>query len=117
MTVQFVTAVGLSLLLFVGLANLLVWSYARGVVRAALDEGARAGARAAGSASECQARADAVLDDLLGGALGAQVAPVRCTAAADRVEAVTTARFTGWLPAVPDWTLRAQAVAAREPVP
>ena len=43
-TVQYVVTAGLSLLLFVAFANLIVFQYGRGVVRAALDEGVRAGA-------------------------------------------------------------------------
>lgn len=116
-TVQFVAAVALTLLLFVMLANVLVWSYARGVVRAALDEGARAGARAVDAAGECEARAAAVMDDLLGGAMGQQVQPVRCADRGDRVVASVTARFPAWLPAVPAWTLRAEALATREAPP
>ena len=43
-TVQFVAATALSLLVFVMMANLVVDLYARGAIRAAVDEGARAGA-------------------------------------------------------------------------
>ena len=53
--------------LLVLLANVLVAGYARGVVRAALDEGVRAGARAEDAAAECARRAAAVLDDLIAG--------------------------------------------------
>jgi hypothetical protein len=113
-TVQFVAVVALTLVLFVMLANVLVWSYGRGVVRAALDEGVRAGARAADPVAECQVRAQAVLADLLGGAMGTQVEPVRCADRGDRVVATTTARFKGWLPVVPDWTVQARALATRE---
>lgn len=113
-TVQFVAVVAFTLVLFVMVANVLVWSYGRGVVRAALDEGARAGARGADPVQECQARARAVLSDLLGGAMGAQVEAVRCVEAGDRVVAATTARFEGWLPLVPGWTVHAQALATRE---
>ena len=44
-TPQFVLASGLALLLFVAFANLIVFQYGRGVVRAALDEGVRAAAQ------------------------------------------------------------------------
>ena len=43
-TIQYVVATALSLLVFVGLANFVVDLYARGAVRSAVDEGARAGA-------------------------------------------------------------------------
>lgn len=116
-TVQFVVVTALTLVVFVMLANMLVWSYGRGVLRAALDEGARAGARAADAVAECERRAGAVLGDLLGGTMGAQVEPVRCRADGDRVVATTTARFSGWLPAVPGWTLQLEALATREVPP
>jgi hypothetical protein len=45
-TVSFVLAVALSLLIFTGLANVIVVQYARGVVRSALDEAVRDGSRA-----------------------------------------------------------------------
>src|SRR6266542_2451137 len=77
-TVQYVVAVGFALVIFVMLANLVVDLYARGVVRAAVDEGARAGARLDAGRSECERRASAVLDDLLGAETRAGVA-VRCT--------------------------------------
>ncbi len=43
-TIQYVVATALSLLVFVALANFVVDLYARGVVRSAVDEAARAGA-------------------------------------------------------------------------
>ena len=114
-TLQFVAAAGLSLVLFVGCLNLLVFAYARGVVRAALDEGARAGARAAEPVGECTSRAEAVLDDLLGGPLGAGVEPVVCHASAQRVQATTRAVLPGWLPGTPAWRFEAAATVTREP--
>ena len=41
-TIQYVAAIGLSLVVFVTMANFVVDLYARGVVRSAMDEGARA---------------------------------------------------------------------------
>lgn len=118
MTAQFLLAVGLSLLLLATLANLLVFSYARGVVRAALDEGVRAGSRADASAAECHARAAQVLGDLLAGRLGDGVA-LQCARSGDRITASASATFPAWAPLVPDWsfTTSASAVAERQPVP
>lgn len=96
------------------LANVLVWSYARGVVRAALDEGVRAGARSPDAVAECEARARAVLDDLLGGRMREGVGAVRCVDDGDRVAARAVMTFHGWLPAVPSWTVEAGALATRE---
>ena len=59
-TVQYVVAVALSLLVFVMMANFIVFLYARGVVRAAVDEGARTGGRTGAGSAECEARAGAV---------------------------------------------------------
>lgn len=114
MTAQFVAVVALSLVLLVGLANALVAGYARGVVRAALDEGARAGARGTDGAAVCVARATAVLDDLLAGPLRAGVEPVTCTVEGDRVHATTSAVVAGWLPALPGWAFEATATATAE---
>ena len=109
---------GLTLLLVVLVANLVVFSYGRGVVRAALDEGVRAGARVTASAVTCEQRAREVLGDLLGGAMGREVA-IACADGVDRVTATADVRFAGWLPAVPDWSFRAAATARRrsEPTP
>jgi hypothetical protein len=115
-TVQFVTAAALSLVLLVLLANVLVAAYARGVVRAALDEGARAGARTADGAAECALRAGAVLDDLLGGPLRGGVEPIVCVVEGDRVRASTRAAVAGWLPGTPGWVFDVTATAVREPL-
>jgi hypothetical protein len=67
-TVQYVAATAFSLIVFVMMANFIVFLYARGVVRAAVDEGARAGGRFGASSAECESRARDVLGDLLAGA-------------------------------------------------
>lgn len=118
LTTQFVLAVGLTLLLVVMVANLVVFSYGRGVVRAALDEGVRAGSRVTASALTCEQRAREVLGDLLGGTMGRDVA-VSCGQTPERVVADADVRFAGWLPAVPDWRFSVTASARRrgEPTP
>lgn len=116
-TVQVLLAVGLSLVLFTMLTNVLIVSYARGVVRAALDEGVRAAAVAGGGEGHCVARADAFLGDLLGGSMASGVGPVDCTLTPDLVTATVEADFPGWLPGVPDFSFTTEAVAVREPDP
>ncbi len=116
LTVQFVVAVGLSLLLLSDLANLVVFQYARGVVRAALDEGVRAGSRATAAAAECQARAQAVLDDLLSGPLGDAVV-IGCTDTGDRMLARADVTLHAWAPMVPDWSFLTEATAVKERFP
>lgn len=115
-TPQVLAAVGLSLVLLVAVVNLVAFQYGRGVVRAALDEGARVGARAGAGPSECAQRARAVLADLLGGRMGEDVT-VTCRRRPDRLEAVAQVRFAGWLPLVPDWRFTTSAAAALEPDP
>jgi hypothetical protein len=116
LTVQYLAAIGVSLLLLATFANLIAFQYGRGVVRAALDEGARAGSRSGANIGECEQRAEAALDDLLGGPMGDQVR-VRCREVGGRVVADATVTFRGWGPGVPDWSfpLRAATVKEREP--
>lgn len=116
LTIQFVWAVAMSLTLLVAVANLIAFQYGRGVVRAALDEGARAGSRAEAPDEACADRARSALADLLGGAMGREVR-LTCTTVADRVVAQADVTFRGWLPLVPDWTFDARAVAVKERAP
>src|SRR5262249_508177 len=61
-TIQYVVATAMSLVVFVALANAIVDLYARGVARAAVDEGARAGAVMDATVDDCAARANRVLE-------------------------------------------------------
>lgn len=115
-TIETLAAIALSFALLAVVANLLTFQYARGVVRAALDEGVRAGARLGGGAAACEQRAADVLGDLLGGPLGAGVA-VGCAEGALLVSAEATVRLLAWAPLVPDWTFSARAEAVRERAP
>jgi hypothetical protein len=118
-TAQYVAATGFSLLAFVMMANFVVFLYARGVVRAAVDEGARTGGRLDATQADCEGRAADVLDDLLAGGLGDDV---RVTCRDGREPDVVRARaevvLHGWIPGLtPDWsfTLEAQSVKERSP--
>jgi hypothetical protein len=113
-TTQFVLAVALSLLLFVIACNAIVYQYARGVVRSALDEGVRSGSRASGSAGACQAAAEAVRRSLLGGPIGAHV-ELRCAVVDGQVRANAAGYLPSWLPGVPDWPIDLRASAVDEP--
>jgi hypothetical protein len=113
-TTQFVLAVALSLLLFVIACNAIVYQYARGVVRSALDEGVRSGSRATGSAGACQAAAEAVRHSLLGGPIGAHVG-LRCAVVDGQVRATAAGYLPSWLPGVPDWPIDLRASAVDEP--
>lgn len=116
LTIQFVWAVALSLTLLVTVANLVSFQYGRGVVRAALDEGVRAGSRAGAPEDACLARAQATLSDLLGGAMGRDI-DLSCRDDGARVVADATVTFHGWLPVVPDWSFRSNATAVKERAP
>ncbi len=113
-TTEYVLAAGLALVFFTLLANLIVMQYARGVMRVAVDEGARRGAAyGVDPVRTCEERIRAVLGDLLDGPLVATADPV-CTVEGATVRAEITGDLRGWLPAVPDLGVRMRAVAARE---
>jgi Flp pilus assembly protein TadG len=110
-TVQFVLATAFSFVLLVLVANLLVDLYARGAVRDALDEGARAGALAPPSVAACEREAAEALDSLLRGRLGRDVT-VECERNGDGwVRATARVRLASWLPGVPDWVFTMRAIA------
>ena len=114
-TVQYVAATAFSLIVFVMMANFIVFLYARGVVRAAVDEGARAGGRFGATSAECESRARDVLGDLLAGRLGRDVS-VRCESPnEDEMYATVHVTLHGWLPGlVPDWTFTLDARSVKE---
>jgi hypothetical protein len=116
LTIQFVVAVALSFVLLTVVANLIVWQYARGAARAAVDEGVRTGSRATASVVDCEARARDVMSDLLGGALGDDVA-ISCQAAGDQITATADARLPSWLPLMPGWSFRLTASDVKEQEP
>lgn len=113
LTIQFVFAVGLSLLVLTLGANLIAWQYGRGVVRAALDEGVRSGARMPPDPVICEQRARSALEDLLGGSMGDGVT-FGCWLEGDRVVAEAEVTFASWVAPVPDWSFTARAVARAE---
>jgi hypothetical protein len=115
-TLQYVLAAALSLVVFVLLANVIVDLYARGAVRAAVDEAARAGARVDATVAECAARADDVLAGLVGSRLRSGV-DVACSDTGATVSARAHVRLPGWLVLVPDWRFSIVATAVKERSP
>jgi hypothetical protein len=114
-TIQYVVTVSLSMLLVVLFANLLVDLYARGAIRDALDEGARAGAPRGVDARTCEARAEEVLDGLLHGPFGHDVR-IACRAESGVVVARADGTLPSWLPlAVPPWHVDLEARMRVEP--
>jgi hypothetical protein len=112
-SIQFVLAAGLSLILFVGLANLVVVQYGRGAVRSALEQGARAGA-VARSAEACESAAWGVVDQLLGGSMSSRLT-MRCTAGGGGMSASADAVFEAWIPLTPDFVVSITTEAYLEP--
>src|SRR4051794_29142799 len=100
----------------VWLLQFAVFTYGRGVVRAALDEGARAGSRVTDSVERCQERAAETMSGLLRGTMGAGVA-IDCRQEGDVVLAHADVRFAAWAPAMPDWTFSITATSRRTPAP
>lgn len=112
-TAGFVVAAGFSMLFFVLLANLMAVQYGRGVVRVALDEGARHGARYGAADPACELRIREVLGGLLGGEMGSGVS-YRCERDSSRTNATAEVVFPAWIPGVPEFRFKMAATAAAE---
>jgi hypothetical protein len=111
-----VVAATLALWFFAVLANLIVIQYASGVVRIAIDEGARRGALVGAGADECALAIDDALTDLLGGSYGRDVHHT-CTEEAGWMRVTAEATFSGFVPPLPDVTRTFEARVADEDVP
>lgn len=112
-SVTYLLAIVVSMMVFVLMANLLMFLYARGVIRAAIDEGARAGAVAGSSDTECLARATDALDDLLAGELGDGVT-LRCAVEGNQIVATAEVVLVSPYPGIGDWSFTAVARAVDE---
>lgn len=113
-TIPFVAAAGLTLVLLVVFTNVLSVHYARGVMQAAVEEGARQGV-ATGSAAACRQRVSAVV----GGGLGAMaegIAPAGCAVGADATSASLTGTFPPWLPVMATQTITVAATVRAVPL-
>jgi hypothetical protein len=106
-------ATALSLLVFVALANAVVDLYARGVARAAVDEGARAGAVLDASAADCEARAHEVFE----GSVPRGSVRVDCTDDGGAMHARARVSLAGWLPGLPTWTFVIDGAVVKERLP
>lgn len=115
-TIQYALATAFVLVVFVMVANVVVDVYARGAVRAAVDEAARAGARVDAGAADCTTRAHEVLDGLVGARLRSQVV-VRCDEAGEVMTARAAVHLTSWLALVPDWSFTIVGTSVRESSP
>ena len=100
--------------MFVALANLVVDLYARGVVRAAVDEGARGGCTDRQQHRRLRTASRDIVHNLLGGELGRQV-QVECHDVQGRMTADVVVVLPGWIPGVvPDWSFRLVGSATKE---
>lgn len=111
-------AVGMAMIFFVAIANLIVYQYAAGAVRAALDQGVRSESYAGAVPGTCAASIDETLDNLLGGSYGSAVTRT-CVIdpTGPTVVATATANFPSIAAWVPDWTFTAEARAVKEVAP
>jgi hypothetical protein len=120
-SVEMVMAFAFSLLLLTTLTNLILVQYGRGIMRAAVDESARAGARVIendtidlNAVAKCKQRQDDVLKGL--GKLGS-VTSSNCEVVDGRVQSTVSADFDGWLPGIPTFSDTATAVSVKEQAP
>jgi len=117
-TIAHLLATLLSMVAFTAMVNIVVAGYGRGVVRAALDDGVRAGSRAGPQAvAVCEQRVRGVLDDLLGGSLGDGVLFDGCAVQGGQVVARADVSFRSWVPSVPDWRFEVGATAVAGAAP
>ena len=112
-TLPFVLATAFSLVLFVMIANVIVDLYARGAVRAAVDEAARPGARLDAGVRECNVRAHEVLDGLVGARLRSGI-DVSCATDGHLVTAHADVRLASWLAWLPAWHFSGVGSAVKE---
>ena len=117
-TVQFVAATAMSLFVFVMLANFVVDLYARGAIRAAVDEGARAGRADRCVDGRVPATARTTRSTISSAARCVRECASTVSSTPARSAAQATVVLHGWLPGiVPDWSfvLTGTAVKEREP--
>jgi hypothetical protein len=106
-------AVAFTLLVAVVAINLFLYLYGQGAVRAAIDEGVRAGSRAAAGEDACERRAEEALDGLVPGPLSDGIL-IACTEADGQLTAVADVTLDSPVPGVPSWSFRMEARAVQE---
>ena len=115
-TIQFVAATAMSLFVFVMLANFVVDLYARGVVRAAVDEGARAGATIDASTADCDGARATCSTTCSAGEPAGQVA--RVVSRGRRHDAGAGHRRAARVdPRHPDWSFAVDGTVVKEHAP
>lgn len=109
-----VFAMGTFMVFFVLFAQVAVWQYVRGSLRAAAMEAARAEAPYEAPPGACARRFEATRTALIGGSLASQVGSARCSVGPDRVRVTVDAHLEPWLPFSPGWDFTVSATAVRE---
>ncbi len=105
------------MLVFLMFVQVAVWQYARGALRAAAMEAARAEAPYQAPPGACDRRFESTRNALLGGAIADQVGPASCVVGPEFVTVTVDATFEGWLPISPDWSFTVEATAVKEHAP
>jgi len=114
-SVEIMVATAFSILFLVMMTNFVVIQFARGVVRAAADEGARAGARVVTDPiASCNNRAHSVIDGSGKMVAGTQIT---CAIVGDQIQATALAKFQPWMPGIPVINERVIAISHKEEVP
>lgn len=117
LTLPAIASIGILLVIFVVVFQFTLWIYGHGALRLAVQEAARATAPLDADADDCRRHFDHVRSQLLGGALGDGVSPVRCTVNAERVQVEVTAHFESWFLFMPGWDAEVAAIAVKEVEP
>jgi hypothetical protein len=115
-TVQALMIYALTLLTLVWIANFIVFQYGRGVIRASIDEGARAGSAVTASTSACEDRAHQVMGNLLGGVMGNGVT-IHCSLVNGQMLAEARGTFSAWAPPMQDYSFDVTATALASKAP
>ncbi len=114
-SVEFMVATCFSFLLLVMVTNLVLVQYGRGIVRASVDESARAGARfSTDPIASCKKRQSDVVGGL--GKLATNVES-KCELVNGQIRASASADFPGWLPGVPTFHENSVALSGQEKAP
>ena len=112
-TAQWVLVTSFSMVFLAVLLNLVAVQYAHGVIRSALDEGIRRATPAPAGPTECRDGIDEVLDGLMAGPFGDDIF-TSCVVVAGQVVASANARFSSWVPGVPDISLDVEVRGVKE---
>jgi hypothetical protein len=112
-TAQWVLLASFSMVFLAVLLNLVAVQYAHGVIRSALDEGIRRATPAPAGVAECRDGIDEVLDGLMAGPFGDDISTT-CVVLAGQVVASANARFSSWVPGVPDVSLDVEVRGVKE---